>query len=117
MEEQNEKMLKLSQHIKEKYPDRIPVIVESKKIILKKYKFIVPNTITVSRFMIELRKNITHEIDQNKNIFIQFKCKGLLKMPLMTDFLENVYQKSDTTDGFLYLYVLEENTFGNLHNQ
>ena len=60
-----EERIQESERIKEKYADRIPVIVErtssSNLPELDKHKFLVPNTLTVGQFLYVIRKRIKLE--------------------------------------------------------
>ncbi|VDM26088.1 unnamed protein product [Hydatigera taeniaeformis] len=60
--------------IKQKYPDRIPVIVErhpgSQINDLDKHKFLVPNDITVAQFMWIIRKRL--QLSPEKALFLFF---------------------------------------------
>ena len=91
-----------------KYPDRIPIIVDAKKNInLNKNKYIVPHDLTVGQFMFVLKKRISLEAD--KSVFLL--CNNLL-IP-NTELIKNLYYNRKDIDGFLYLIIVVENTFGN----
>lgn len=98
-----------SRHVLDKYPNRIPVIVSTGDGIEKKidkYKYLVPNTLTLGEFQFILSKKfyITHGDALfylvNNNIF-----------PLSTS-MQNLYLKEKDSDNFLKIHVVKENTFG-----
>ena len=61
-----------SQKIREKYPDRVPVICEkdpkSKMKNIDKTKYLVPNDLTVSQFYYIIRKRL--ELDKSSALFL-----------------------------------------------
>jgi GABA(A) receptor-associated protein len=95
--------------IKEKYPDRIPIICEvlDKHIILDKNKYLVPNEITIGQFVYIIRKRI--KLSPDKAIYF-FTERATL--PPTSSLLSNVYKEYSNCDGFLYLGVTSESTFG-----
>uniref|UniRef100_A0A1I8GQ30 Autophagy-related protein n=1 Tax=Macrostomum lignano TaxID=282301 RepID=A0A1I8GQ30_9PLAT len=76
--------LKDSRKIREKYPERIPVIVErvanSQITDIDKHKFLVPHDISMAQFIATMGQ---------------------------------IYQEHQDEDGFLYIAYSGENTFGN----
>ncbi|XP_063441614.1 gamma-aminobutyric acid receptor-associated protein-like 2 isoform X3 [Mytilus trossulus] len=99
-----------STKIKDKYPERIPVIVEKdpKSHIqdIDKRKFLVPNDISVAQFMWIIRKRI--QLPSEKAIFL-FVGKVL---PQSSASMGQVYEEHKDDDGFLYIAYSGENTFG-----
>jgi GABA(A) receptor-associated protein len=103
-----EERVTISNKIILKYPDRIPIIVDSKKDInLNKNKYIVSHDLTVGQFMFILKKRIL--LEANKSVFLL--CNNLL-IP-NTELIRNLYYNRKDIDGFLYLIIVLENTFGN----
>ena len=94
--------------IREKYPDRIPVIVTSKKFNLSKNKFLVPRTMTVGNLIYWLRTRILDiGFEQSLVIFVNDI------IPKATETIEEVdvkYRKYE--DEHLNIYLTTENTFG-----
>lgn len=93
------------------YPDRIPVLVEFDKNLSKinptaKNKFIVPYDLTIGQFMYVIRKHI--KISPEKAIFL-FVNNRLLSV---SSIMQNIYMDNSSDDGFLYIKVNEESTFG-----
>ncbi|KAL9296966.1 hypothetical protein ACSQ67_022862 [Phaseolus vulgaris] len=79
--------------IREKYPDRIPVIVEraekSDVPEIDKKKYLVPADLTVGQFVYVVRKRIK-----------------------LTAMMSAIYEENKDEDGFLYMTYSGENTFG-----
>lgn len=96
--------------IKEKYPDRIPVIVEKadKSDIpdIDKKKYLVPSDLTVGQFVYVIRKRI--KLSPEKAIFIF--VKNIL--PPTAALMSSIYEDHRDEDGFLYITYSGENTFG-----
>ncbi|KIZ02721.1 Autophagy-related protein 8d [Monoraphidium neglectum] len=96
--------------IREKYPDRIPVIVEKaeKSDIpdIDKKKYLVPADLTVGQFVYVIRKRI--KLSPEKAIFIFIKNV----LPPTAALMSSVYEDHKDEDGFLYITYSGENTFG-----
>jgi len=97
--------------IKEKYKDRIPIIVEKshKSDIsdIDKKKYLVPNDLTVGQFVYIIRKRI--ELTSEKAIFL-FTENNVI--PPTSSLISDIYDKYKNEDEFLYLIYAGENTFG-----
>ena len=110
----HEDRLRDSTQIRNKYPDRIPVICEQniygKKTImnqLNKKKYLAPWDLSIAQFMFLIRKNI--QVGANEAIFL---CIGHIILPSNSLFID-LYEQYHDTDGFLYITYITENTFGN----
>ncbi len=116
---------KLSERVSEsnrilaRYPNYIPVIVEtSEKEIAKnltKNKYLVPYDVSVSHLMINIRKNL--KVDSKKAIFIfcnNMLVNGTESMNVLYERYRNSLKKNDpeNADKFMYVVVNYENTFG-----
>ena len=99
-----------SSKIIERYPDRIPIIVEKdKKCKIKdidKNKFLVPNDMTLGQFIYVVRKRI--KLDPTEALF--FFVNNILCNNTQT--LGEIYKTYKDKDGFLYILYTSENTFG-----
>uniref|UniRef100_A0A3B5AKQ3 Gamma-aminobutyric acid receptor-associated protein-like 2 n=1 Tax=Stegastes partitus TaxID=144197 RepID=A0A3B5AKQ3_9TELE len=88
-----------SAKIRNKYPDRVPVIVEkvsgSQIVDIDKRKYLVPSDITVAQFMWIIRKRI--QLPSEKAIF------------LFVD--KTVPQNSSLTPGFIYITDIYQGLF------
>ena len=103
-----EERIKISQKIMLKYPQRIPIIVDCKKEInLGKNKYIVPNNLTVGEFLYILKKRIN--INHEQSVFLL--CNN--QLTINTELILNLYERQQDYDGFLYIIISLENTFGN----
>ncbi|KAL4599845.1 hypothetical protein ACB098_11G111500 [Castanea mollissima] len=96
--------------IREKYPDRIPVIVEKAERSdipnIDKKKYLVPADLTVGQFVYVIRKRI--KLSAEKAIFI-FVDNVL---PPTGAIMSTIYDDKRDGDGFLYVTYSGENTFG-----
>lgn len=101
-----------STKITEKYPDRIPCIVENaRNCTLPKHdkkKFLVPRDITMGQFLYIIRRKF--KLAPTKAVFIF--VDGSILVPSSTN-IGSVYNENKNDDGFLYLLISDENTFGN----
>ena len=100
---------KESTKIREKYPDRIPIIVErnnNKIVSIDKKKFLVPNEITIGQFLYIIRKRINLGNTHALFLFINNK------IPPTNGLISEIYNNEKDTDGFLYITYSGENTFG-----
>ncbi len=100
-----------SRRIKEKFPGRVPVVVEraSKSLDLPaidKSKFLVPGDLTVSQFVFVVRKRLALSSEQSLFLF----CSGTL--PTTGTLMRELYSQFADADGFLYILYAAENTFG-----
>lgn len=98
--------------IKNKYPDRVPVIVEKKDDNnqdipdIDKKKFLVPNDLTVGQFIYVVRKRISLEPEKALFCFIRDS------IPSTNTLMSELYDEHCDEDGFLYVSYTGENTFG-----
>ncbi|XP_074645692.1 gamma-aminobutyric acid receptor-associated protein-like 2 [Tubulanus polymorphus] len=96
--------------IRQKYPERIPVVVEKDQRSdiqdIDKRKFLVPNDITVAQFMWIIRRRI--QLPSDKAIFL-FVAKVL---PTSSANMGQMYEEHKDPDGFLYIAYSGENVFG-----
>lgn len=98
--------------ITEKFPGRVPVIVErspsaDKKVpILDKEKFLVPRDLTVSQFIYVIRKRLALPSEMAMFLFVN----GTL--PTTNMLLSELYSINKDRDGFMYAQYSGENTFG-----
>jgi len=105
-----EKRKNEAMRIREKYPDRIPVIVEKSKNNnipdIDKHKFLVPSDLTMGQFIYIIRKRLNIQPEQAIFIFINNT------LPPSAEIISNIYKTSKDTDGFLYVLYSGESTFG-----
>ena len=107
-----EQRLQESKKIIEKYSDRVPCIVENAKNCSlpkqDKKKFLVPRDLTMGQFLYIIRRKF--KLSPSKAVFIFID--GSILVPSSTT-LTTVYASNKNDDGFLYLVISDENTFGN----
>ncbi|XP_021766869.1 autophagy-related protein 8C-like [Chenopodium quinoa] len=96
--------------IREKYPDRIPVIVEKAERTdipdIDKKKYLVPADLTVGQFVYVVRKRVN--LSPEKAIFVF--VKNIL--PPTAALMSTIYEDNKDEDGFLYMTYSGENVFG-----
>lgn len=103
--------LRLSANIMERYPDRIPVICESKdpgKVSLDKKKFLCPRDYKMGHFVLTLRKRLQQNVKASEAIYV-FSKNATLPNSLT---MEEIYERHKDEDGLLYFVFDKENTFG-----
>jgi len=106
----DERKLKASIILKQ-HSDRIPVVVECSEQLqsmhpLKKNKFIVPFELTLAQFIFVIRKHM--KLDPSYAIFVFINNKLHPSTAIMGD----LYAGQKNEDGFMYLDVFQESTFG-----
>ncbi|XP_061345482.1 autophagy-related protein 8C-like isoform X1 [Gastrolobium bilobum] len=96
--------------IREKYPDRIPVIVEKAERSdisdIDKKKYLVPADLTVGQFVYVVRKRV--KLSAEKAIFVFVNNT----LPPTAALMSAIYEENKDDDGFLYMTYSGENTFG-----
>ena len=107
-----ERRTKESSNILEKYPDRVPVIVEraecSKNLtIIDKRKFLVPKELKMSQLLWVVRKRMS--ITRNQAIYLLSNSGRFFPG---TEQISTIYENDKDADGFLYIKYANENTFG-----
>jgi GABA(A) receptor-associated protein len=102
--------IKESERLKEKYPDRIPIILD-KEIgsdiqNIDKKKYLVPMDFTVGQFHFLIRKRI--KIREEQAMFLM--VNGFIAAN--SSLISQLYQEYRDKDGFLYITYSGENVFG-----
>ncbi|XP_076941845.1 autophagy-related protein 8C-like isoform X1 [Bidens hawaiensis] len=115
LEHPSEKRCAESSRIREKYPDRVPVIVERAERTdlpdIDKNKYLVPADLTAGQFVYVVRKRI--KLSPEKAIFVFVKNM----LPPTAALMSAIYEENKDDDGFLYMTYSGENTFGSLEMQ
>ena len=103
-----EKRQEQSRLVMQKYPNRIPIICDvSKKLpCLDKHKYLIPDDLKSESFMYVIRRRIQLPSEHAMYFFVNNK---LLQA---NNFMSVIYEKHKDEDGFLYVYVCAESTFG-----
>lgn len=105
------KRLAESTNIKQKYVDRIPIIVERyhKNTTLPnidKCKYLVPRDMNLGQFIYIIRKRI--KLESHQALFVTID--GVLGSS--STIISELYDNHKDEDGFLYVLYTSENTFG-----
>jgi GABA(A) receptor-associated protein len=105
-----DKRLNESKLITEKYPDKVPIIVERLKNSdipdIDKKKYLVPKDLTAGQFIYVIRRRI--KLEKEKAIFVFIKDI----LPPTSATIEQLYEDNKDDDGFLYVVYSGENAFG-----
>ncbi len=100
-----EEKLELGRSLLLQHPNRIPVIIKS-PIKLKVGKFLCPREIPIYKLIFEIRER--NKLAENESLHVF--AKNSLLLPTMM--LELIQEKYKSDDGFLYLNLAKENSFG-----
>lgn len=97
--------------IRDRYPNRVPVIVErSARAVdipqVPKSKYLAPQDMSIGQFIYVLRKSIS--LPPEKALFIF--CGS--ELPTTATLLRELYATHGSDDGFLYITYSGESTFG-----
>jgi len=100
-----------AQRVFEKYPGRIPLIVDriantNTVPLIDKHKFLVPSDLTISQFTYVIRKRLVLPPEQAIFLFVG------TTLPTSGSLMREMYSKFRDPDGFLYIEYCGENTFG-----
>ena len=98
-----------SKRILDKYPDKIPIIVDTNDKDLPpllKTKYLAPKDLTFGQFLYVIRGKLNLPPEKALFMFVNNT------IPSTSDLLETVYDKQKDKDKFLYISVNSENTFG-----
>ena len=103
--------VKKSQVILEKYPDRVPLIIQPSKndkdlYPIDKSKYITPRDLTLMQLQQIIRKRVRFPPEKALFMFINNKIFPITSM------VGNIYDDNKDSDGFLYITYCQENTFG-----
>jgi GABA(A) receptor-associated protein len=103
--------VKKSQVILEKYPDRVPLIIQPSKsdrdaYPIDKSKYITPRDLTLLQLQQIIRKRIHFPPEKALFMFINNK------MFPITSMIGPIYDANKDPDGFLYVSYCQESTFG-----
>lgn len=105
-----ESRLVLSSNVRRRYPDRLPVIVESapssKLPVLERSRYLVPHDITFGHFQHAIRGHLSLSSETAIFLFINNV------LPPTAGSLSVIYERYKDPDGFLYVLYAGEDTFG-----
>ncbi len=103
--------VKKSQVILEKYPDRVPLIIQPSNndrhaYPIDKSKYITPRDLTMMQLQQIIRKRVRFPPEKALFMFIYNKIYPI------TSTVGTIYDNNKDSDGFLYITYCQENTFG-----
>ena len=111
-----------TRNILNKYPDKCPIYLTfDSKLKLKQRagtnfnKYIINNNLTMGQYMQVLRKRVELGDKMSLTLFINiYKDDKLINtiLPTMSLTVEEAYSQYKDEDGFLYMNLMAENTFG-----
>ena len=119
------KRLSKSQYLRQKHPDRILVIVDrvdTKTPKLKENRFLVPTEMmrtekgekisepTSIGHLLHILRRYVPSLSSDKALFLSI-CDTNILPPIQTS-LSQIYWEHHDRDGFLYMTVMIESTFG-----
>ena len=100
--------------IRQRYPDRIPIIVDKAKFSrddipkIDKTKYLCPDYLSLGQFIYIIRRQL--QLPADKAIFLYINNTFIPSSILMRD----IYAQHRSHDGFLYATYSGESTFGSL---
>lgn len=98
--------------IRNKHPDRIPIICQKAKYAnrecptIDKIKYLIPIDLTIGQFIWVIRNRL--KLPQNKALFMFID--GVI--PPVSKLMTRIDKDHRDKDGFVYMYYNMENTFG-----
>jgi GABA(A) receptor-associated protein len=98
-----------SEIILNKYPDKIPIIINECSMELRdrvKRKMLLQKDITVGQYLYTLRSKFNIKPEESVLVFVNGS------FPTSTTLMNYLYDKYKDKDGFLYVSILKENVFG-----
>ena len=101
-----------AKRIREKYIDRVPVIVECTDDAVRattskeKIKFLVPKELLVTQFIFVIRERMKLKPEQGIFLYVNGH------LPNVVETMDHLDAKERDADGFLYVQYCFENTFG-----
>ncbi len=117
-----EERKKITDNILGKYEDKCPIYLSFDSQLnlksLKNYnRYIVTNNLTLSQFLLIVKKKINFDATESLSLFIEIydknnsNIKNTILAPLSSS-IASVYNNNKNEDGFLYMRLLKENVFG-----
>lgn len=107
-----ERRKQMAARVKERYPDRLPIICEpirnETKMRMDKRKFLCPSTLRMSHFIVVIKSRIK-DLKPTEAIYI-YVNNSIIPPNTMT--VSEAYEKYADEDGLLYIQFAKENTFG-----
>lgn len=113
-----EKRLETIKDLKEKHPDRIPLMIIDENKKNKPLKLLVPSDLTIMNVLLIIRKRV--QLNQEEGIYLfadiyKNQNDNKMKESVLCNSAEtvsNIYNKCKDDDGMLYMTYYKENVFG-----
>lgn len=96
------------EHIRSKYPDRIPIIIITMDFELTKKKFLINHTENFSALFFEIRKHI--KTNMRDSILFLVENEVVIPSQNIGEFHRRVCLQKD--DKFMYIHLQKNQTFG-----
>ena len=90
----------------EKYPDRVPVVLESKVCESEVFKYMVPRDRTIAQMIVQLRKHIQMTPKQAIYLFVNNA------LPPNSATVGEIWDQHRNENNVLHIVYSLENTFG-----
>lgn len=98
---------KRSSRLRNRHPGRVPVIILPRpEVSLDTVRFLVPMELRLGEFLCTLRNYVKLTKTQSLIVFVDGTLPG------MQETMETLDDKYRNADGYLYITVARENTFG-----
>ena len=112
----------ITDKILDKYEEKCPLYLSFDSHLnlksLKNYnRYIVTNNLTMSRFLLIVKKKINFNSAESLTLFIEIydkngsNIKDTIVAPLSSS-IASIYDMNKNDDGFLYIRLVKENVFG-----
>lgn len=111
MQNSFEKRKEESTRLKERFPDKIPIVLEKTESSLlpniDKQKFLIQKDLTIGQFLHIIRSRI--KLDASESIFLIIDYNVI---PPTANTLGEIFEKHGDKDGFLYMSYSAQMIFG-----
>ena len=113
-----EKRVETIKDLREKHPDRIPLLIIDDEKKQKPIKLLVPSDITIMNVLILIRKRIQLGQEETIYLFVNIYANAKdnkIKETILCNSSETIltiYNKYKDFDGMIYLTYCKENVFG-----
>jgi GABA(A) receptor-associated protein len=104
--------LSKTKFLRNKYPDRIPVIIDRSNTYTPKptsHKYLVPSKLTVGEFLFIIRQHIPN-LDSSEALYLFIVDKNTI--PPVASTMMDIYSQHHDVDNYLYISFSIESTFG-----
>lgn len=97
-----------SRKLREKYINKVPILLISKDIVLTKKKFLVDSSYTLSELLVVIRKYV-QDLKPSDALFLYTHNNTILQGNIPISYIDENYKDKD---GFVYITCQKEETFG-----